>query len=311
MLKKLFSIACGAADIAGLELLAKCGANEIFCGFQDCSVTSSFFRILNRREMRVANIATMAQLSAFINKCKQLGLKVHITLNEIYSASQYEFVKQFLDQIADLPFNGLIISDFGLLLYIEREYARKFSIHMGTGALSLNAQTVRHYIEFGAQRIIFSRKIFTNEIAEIVKKFPDIQTEVFMETGAYCPNFDGLCNMLHNNEHCALGRCSSIENSYPIAQKHGIFNCGCKLCALWDYKRIGITSLKIPRRESAPEEAADFVRFVRELEEKSIEFTKREFVNFVRRRYKEHYHKQCPIQENCYLAQEFDYDCNH
>ena len=298
-------ITCGVSTIEGLDLAACSGADEVFCGFQDPAEASSFFRVLNRREMPSANLTSLSDLDSFILHAKDLGLRVFVTLNEVFTSAQYGRVSRFLEFLSSRAVDGLIISDFALLLLLSREYRGCFAIHMGTGALSLNARTVGVYRAHGAKRIVLSRKIFTPEIARIAAAFPDMETEAFMESHAYCPNLDGLCNILHNNASCAFEKCEVLETRYPLVRQKELFNWGCKLCALWDYVRLNVTCLKVPFRDRDSTEAGRFVQLIRELESIAATKSKPEFVSLVKERYVGAFGSECPIPADCYLAGTF------
>ena len=232
-------------------------------------------------------------------------MSAFVTLNEVFTAPQYEYVRRCLDFLSERPIEGIIISDFGLLLFLHEEYPGRFPVHMGTGALSLNRGTVQLYREYGAKRIVLSRKIFTHEIAPIVKAFPELETEAFMEFGGFCPNFDGLCNLLHNNAVCPSERCSVLESAYPMAQEYGVSNCGCKLCAIWDYSKLQVTCLKIPSRDKDAGEISLCIALIRELEAMAASTTKAEFVDCAREKLVRAFHSNCPIPEGCFLAKSF------
>ncbi|MBF0106727.1 MAG: U32 family peptidase [Deltaproteobacteria bacterium] len=300
-------ITCGINSIEGLKIVAQSGVDEVFCGVQDRAIRSPFLRILNRREMPGANLGGVNALKELTRVAKGLGVRVSVTLNEMFTAAQYGEVRRLLDALCTIPVDGLIISDFALLLLLYHEYGGRFVIHMGTGALSLNTNVISLYKKYGARRVVLSRKIFTHEIAGIIKKSNGIETEVFMEVNAFCPNFDGLCNYLHNNSLSSLTRCSSIENQFkiePSGRPLGVINEGCKLCAIWDYARLGVTCMKVPARAGEPLATARLVRLIRGIEGLAVSLSKQEFVNRVKTEFYNVYSRPCAIESGCFLARE-------
>jgi collagenase-like PrtC family protease len=300
-------LVCGVSSIEGLERAAALGAEEVFLGIQDRREKSAFFRILNRREHTHANLDGLPALDALLRRAKSLGKRVFITLNETFTRPQYDVVRTFLGDLCSRPIDGLIVSDLGLLLLLENEFPGRFVIHMGCGAVSLNQGTVKLYLDHGAGRIILSRKLFTHEILSLVRAFPDTEFEAFMEATAYCPNLDGLCNLLHNNNICSAGSCAVIERGYTEMRKREVMNIGCKLCALWDYARVGIKHLKIPYRERRLSETAPLFQLVNYLNRVVWSLSKAEFVALAKRSYERTFRKPCPNPKGCVLAREFDH----
>jgi collagenase-like PrtC family protease/UDP:flavonoid glycosyltransferase YjiC (YdhE family) len=295
------SLACGISSLAGLEVAARSGAREVFCGLQDPEEGSAFMRILNRREMRAANFTNLSDFDGCLARAHELGIRVAVVLNEIFTAEQDGPVRRQLGLLARRPVDALVVSDLALLLLLRHEYPDHFTLHMGTGALALNSRSVQFYVENGARRVVLSRKIFTDEIASIRRTFPELELEAFMEKGGYCPNFDGLCNFLHNNFLCATEGCSRIEPAYSLGRD--VDNRGCKLCAIWDYFRLGIDVLKLPTRDKHPEETARLAELVQDLWSLAATTTKEDFVRATRHRLEAA--NGCAVPEGCYCSQTF------
>jgi collagenase-like PrtC family protease/UDP:flavonoid glycosyltransferase YjiC (YdhE family) len=297
------TLACGVASLTGLELAVKSGAQEVFCGLQDPDESSAFLRILNRREMRSANFTSLSDFDACLARAHDLGIRVAVVVNEIFTAEQHGALRRHLELLARRPIDALVVSDLALLLLLRHEYPEHFTIHLGVGALALNTRSVGFYVEKGARRIVLSRKIFTHEIASIRRAFPHLELEAFMEVGGYCPNLDGLCNFLHNNFLCPTEGCSRIESAYSIG--HEVDHSSCKLCAIWDYSRLGIDVLKLATRDKRPEETARLAELVQELWSLAATTTKEDFVRRTRHRLEAELGVGCAVAEGCHCSQAF------
>ncbi len=297
-----FTMVCGVATVEGLERAVEAGASEVFCGVHDPGEPNGFRRVLNRRESPDANLQGLSALDQLLARADQLNVRVGVTLNEVFTEAQQPAVQDMLIQLRERPIDSLIIADFGLLLHLEEEFPGHFCVHMGTGAMTLNRRTAELYVRHGARRLILSRKIFTPEILSLHEALPDTELEVFMEVNAYCPNFDGLCNYLHNNFVCPGDRCSHVEPRYEEVATRGIFNAGCKLCAIWEYARAGIGYLKIPNRDKSAAETATLLSLVGELEPLASALPKPEFVAEAQRRHRETLGHDCPTPVGCFLA---------
>lgn len=285
--------------------------DEIFCGYQDITEKSSFMKILNRREMASANILSFGELDMITAKAHSLGLRVFIALNEICTSVQYSRVDPFLRKITAFAVDGLIVSDFALLLYVNAMFPGRFEIHMGVGALTLNPETAKFYQKHGAKRVILSRKIFTEDILSIRRKVPDMEIEVFIQINAFCPNFDGACNYSHNNSISPFSNCNEVDHHivwHGIDRVVDVDNCGCNLCALWDYSRSGIDYLKVAVREIDEVPASDLIAMVRSLLALVTAVNKRQFVDAAVSEYRKRFGHVCPNYESCVCAKEYRYD---
>ncbi|MET0105313.1 MAG: tRNA 5-hydroxyuridine modification protein YegQ [Sedimenticola sp.] len=103
-------------------------------------------------------------------------------------------VKTFIDDIApvvDIGPDALIMSDPGLIMMV-RERWPKMPIHLSVQANTVNAAAVKFWQQMGLTRIILSRELSLDEIAEIRQECPDMELEVFIH-GALCIAYSGRC----------------------------------------------------------------------------------------------------------------------
>ncbi|MES9937155.1 MAG: tRNA 5-hydroxyuridine modification protein YegQ [Sedimenticola sp.] len=103
-------------------------------------------------------------------------------------------VKTFIDDIApvvDMGPDALIMSDPGLIMMV-RERWPEMPIHLSVQANTVNAAAVKFWQQMGLTRIILSRELSLDEIAEIRQECPDMELEVFIH-GALCIAYSGRC----------------------------------------------------------------------------------------------------------------------
>ena len=87
--------------------------------------------------------------------------------------------------------DALIMADPGLIDLV-RESWPEMPIHLSVQANTVNFAAVRFWKKLGVSRIILSRELSLDEVAEIRQECPDIELEVFIH-GALCVAYSGRC----------------------------------------------------------------------------------------------------------------------
>ncbi|KAF0164537.1 MAG: putative protease [Rhodocyclaceae bacterium] len=103
-------------------------------------------------------------------------------------------LKTYLDDMAPviaLKPDALIMADPGLMLMI-RERWPEMPIHLSVQANTVNHAAVKFWRSVGVTRVILSRELSLDEVAEIRQECPDTELEVFVH-GALCIAYSGRC----------------------------------------------------------------------------------------------------------------------
>ena len=87
--------------------------------------------------------------------------------------------------------DALILSDPGLIDLVRETWPEQ-AIHLSVQANTVNWASVRFWQKLGLSRIILSRELSLDEIAEIRQRCPDIELESFVH-GALCIAYSGRC----------------------------------------------------------------------------------------------------------------------
>jgi U32 family peptidase len=146
-----------------------------------------------RYSLRVRNneFNRLETLQEGIDEAHALGKNFYVVSN---IAPHNSKIKTFLDDIRPViamrP-DALIMSDPGLIMLV-REHFPAMAIHLSVQANAVNYATVKFWQQFGLQRVILSRELSVNEIAEIRAQVPDMELEVFVH-GALCIAYSGRC----------------------------------------------------------------------------------------------------------------------
>jgi putative protease len=145
-----------------------------------------------RYSLRVRNNDFMAEnLAKGIAEAHQLGKKFFLAANVIpHNAKIKTFLKDMAPIIAMGP-DALIMADPGLIM-MTREHWPDMPIHLSVQANTVNYASVRFWKSMGVERVILSRELSLDEIAEIRQECPDMELEVFVH-GALCIAYSGRC----------------------------------------------------------------------------------------------------------------------
>jgi putative protease len=121
-------------------------------------------------------------------------------------------LKTFVDDIRpviEMGPDALIMADPGLILLV-RERWPEVPIHLSVQSNTTNAAGVRFWQSAGISRVILSRELSLDEIAEIRQDCPDMELEVFVH-GALCIAYSGRCLLsgYFNHRDANQGTCTN------------------------------------------------------------------------------------------------------
>ncbi len=87
--------------------------------------------------------------------------------------------------------DALIMADPGLIDMV-RETWPEMTVHLSVQANTVNYAAVRFWQKLGISRVILSRELSLDQVAEIRQECPDMELEVFVH-GALCIAYSGRC----------------------------------------------------------------------------------------------------------------------
>lgn len=145
-----------------------------------------------RYSLRVRNNDFLEDnLAIGIKEAHDQGKKFYLTANLMPHNSK---IKTFIDDmrpVIDMGPDALIMADPGLIMMV-RETWPEMPIHLSVQANTVNYAAVKFWQSVGVERIILSRELSLDEIAEIRQQCPDMELEVFVH-GALCIAYSGRC----------------------------------------------------------------------------------------------------------------------
>ncbi|MFM2005090.1 MAG: hypothetical protein RLZZ09_745 [Pseudomonadota bacterium] len=147
---------------------------------------------LPRYSLRVRNNDFLEQnLGLGIAEAHRLGKSFFLATNVLpHNRKIKTFIRDLAPIVAMQP-DALIMADPGLIL-LAREAWPEIPIHLSVQANTVNYAAVRFWQSIGIRRIILSRELSLDEIAEIRQECPDMELEVFVH-GALCIAYSGRC----------------------------------------------------------------------------------------------------------------------
>ena len=199
-----------AGSIEKLDYAIEYGADAVYFGVVDFSL----------RTMRKGDVITYENLSNAVNLARQKGAKAYMTLNIFAYNSDIEKLMGKIDVIKSANPDAIILSDFGIF-NIVKKYMPEMPIHISTQTNILNYETVRFWRDLGAARCILARELPINDVAEIKRKVPDIELEVFVH-GAQCVSYSGRC----------------LLSDYMTKGERKANQGGCSQPCRWSYKLV-------------------------------------------------------------------------
>jgi putative protease len=283
-------------------MLAAAGAEELYCGIVPREWMEKYTGAvwLNRRSPKGGSLESYADLKRLTDGAHRLNLPVFITLNSpYYTADQIPLVIELAHRLSDeIGVDALIVTDINLLMRFSEENLA-CDLHVSSVAATLNTEAIRFLLNFGPSRIILPRSLSIAEIAAIADNVRDqVEIEVFMLNDG-CAFEEGFCSTTHH--HTVGAFCTSLsdmETRFEWAgrtltnRRHNWLRrnltdyrewvwylngngCGatpkglpygpCGLCAIPDFHRIGISSLKIVGREASSFKKMASVKMVRDV----------------------------------------------
>ncbi len=270
-----------------VEMLAENGAEEFYCGVTPMEWIEKYSPgvWINRRNP-FAGVMSLKELQSMVNASHSYNIPVYLTLNApYYVEEQYPMLLELIVRCTqDIGVDAFIVSDIGLMMAM-RERVPAAVIHVSSLAAPLNTGSIQLYRELGAERIVLSRSVQIEEIAEMKAAAGDIELEMFILNDG-CVYEESFCHTTHNRagafcsqsqwEYVALSTDGNIslshaewkvlENQVTDYREFVWFvnDCGCQLaqdglplgpcglCALPELYQAGIDSLKIVGREGSP-----------------------------------------------------------
>ena len=130
-------------------------------------------------------------LAQGIAEAHSLGKQFFVAVNISPHNSKLKTFLADLEPVIMMSPDALIMADPGLIMMV-RERWPEMPVHLSVQANTVNYATVKFWQSLGLTRVILSRELSLDEIAEIRQQCPDMELEVFVH-GALCIAYSGRC----------------------------------------------------------------------------------------------------------------------
>lgn len=163
-----------------LETAFRFGADAIYAGQP-------------RYSLRVRNndFGKLDNLAAGIARAHALGKRFYLVSNILPHNAKIKTYLSDMAPVLALQPDALIMADPGLILMVREKWP-DMPIHLSVQANTVNYAAIRFWKQVGVSRVILSRELSLDEVAEIRQECPDMALEVFVH-GALCIAYSGRC----------------------------------------------------------------------------------------------------------------------
>lgn len=168
-----------AGSLKAMRLAFAYGADAVYAGQPRYSL-----RVRN-------NEFDLTALATGIAEAHALSKRFYVVVNIApHNSKLTTFVRDMAPVVALKP-DALIVSDPGVI-YLLRQHFPQQPLHLSVQANTVNWAAVKFWQTQGVERVILSRELSIEEIAEIRQEVPGMELEVFVH-GALCMAYSGRC----------------------------------------------------------------------------------------------------------------------
>ena len=243
-----------------LELLAPAGSMESLHAAVQNGANAVYLGVGSFNARQSAKNFTPQTLIEAVKYCHIRGVAVHMTLNTLVSDRESAEAAELIRHAALAGVDAFIVQDLGMVELCQ-QIAPKIPIHGSTQLTVHNMEGVQLCAAMGMKRVVLSRELSRDEIADICANSP-IEIEVFGH-GALCMCYSGQCYLSAaiggrsgNRGRCAQPCRQSYgygrwENKYPLSLKDN-----CLVQYVKELEAMGVASLKLEGRMKKPEYVA-------------------------------------------------------
>jgi len=145
-----------------------------------------------RYSLRVRNNSfNLENLGIGIKEAQNQGKQFFVAANIAPHNSKVKTFLKDIEPVVKMQPNALIMSDPGLMMMVREKWPEAV-IHLSVQMNTVNYAAVKFWQSMGVKRVILSRELSLDEVAEIRQQCPDIELEVFVH-GALCIAYSGRC----------------------------------------------------------------------------------------------------------------------
>ena len=175
-----------AGSLEKLRFAAAYGADAVYAG-------APAFSLRNAAEK-----FTLDEFALGLVELHAAHKKLYLAANVFFHNEDLVPFEAFLDEAVPLGFDGIILSDLGMIDLVRTRYP-DLDVHVSTQANTTNKAAARVYQSLGVKRLVLARELTLDEIREI-RGAVDLELEAFVH-GAMCISYSGRCLLSNYFSH--------------------------------------------------------------------------------------------------------------
>ncbi len=164
-----------------------------------------------RYSLRARNneFSTVAQLAAGVREAHARGKQFYVASNIFAHNAKLKTYLADMAPVIEAKPDALIMADPGLIMLVRDKWP-DVPVHLSVQANAINWADVKFWQRMGLTRVILSRELSLDEIAEIRQQCPEMELEVFVH-GALCIAYSGRCLLsgYFNHRDSNQGTCTN------------------------------------------------------------------------------------------------------
>ena len=146
-------------------------------------------KLLNLRE-RAGNFS-FPDLKKAVVLADKYNKKIYFTLNIYFRNKDFKKLGQYCEKLLQIGIKNIIVSDLGVLNFINKNFNKSFHISMSTQTNITNFHALALLAKLNVNRVVLARELSLKEIEEIKEK-TQLEIETFIH-GAMCVSYSGRC----------------------------------------------------------------------------------------------------------------------
>lgn len=169
-----------AGDMECLNTALRFGADAVYVGGP-------------RLQLRAGSTGfSMDELADAARAAHALGRRLYVAVNAFPDNREIDALGDYAQALKAAGADAAIVADLGAVSTMRR-CAPQLDIHISTQANCVNYAAARAYFDMGATRVVLSREMTLDQIAELRQKTPpQLELEAFVH-GAMCMAWSGRC----------------------------------------------------------------------------------------------------------------------
>ncbi|MDH5785459.1 MAG: tRNA 5-hydroxyuridine modification protein YegQ [Chromatiales bacterium] len=187
-----------AGNLKNLRYAIAYGADAVYAG-------------MPRYSLRVRNndFDTLEQLKVGVDEVHAAGKQFFLATNVLPHNTKVKSFLKDIEPVVELGPDALIMADPGLIMMVREKWP-EVPVHLSVQANTVNYAAVKFWHSLGLTRVILSRELSLDEVAEIRQQCPEMELEVFVH-GALCIAYSGRCLLsgYFNHRDANQGTCTN------------------------------------------------------------------------------------------------------